>query len=146
MQDQRRGRTWRRNLGEHHHSGSYRGRSLHQIRVELVTVGDLVLDARLLAVVASVREALVNAGKHAGVAEVSCYIEVTNCEVVAYVRDRGQGFDQDAVEPDRHGISRSIRGRMIRVGGSVEIESTSGEGTEVRLLLPLPGRTEATTP
>ena len=146
MQDQRRGRTWRRNLGEHHHSGSYRGRSLHQIRVELVTVGDLVLDARLLAVVASVREALVNAGKHAGVAEVSCYIEFTNCEVVAYVRDRGQGFDQDAVEPDRHGIIRSIRGRMIRVGGSVEIESTSGEGTEVRLLLPLPGRTEATTP
>ena len=50
-----------------------------------------------------------------------------------YVRDRGAGFDVEAVASDRRGLAESIRGRMERVGGVARIVSTPGEGTEVEL-------------
>jgi signal transduction histidine kinase len=49
------------------------------------------------------------------------------------------GFDPQAVDPSRHGVRGSIIGRMERHGGRAEIISTPGEGTEVRLSLPLAG-------
>ena len=54
-----------------------------------------------------------------------------------FVRDRGSGFDPDAVAPDRHGLADSIRTRMRRHGGTVRLRSAPGEGTEVRLTMPL---------
>jgi signal transduction histidine kinase len=53
------------------------------------------------------------------------------------VTDQGTGFEPDAVPADRKGISESIRSRVERVGGEVEIESELGEGTEVILRLAL---------
>jgi signal transduction histidine kinase len=51
------------------------------------------------------------------------------------VRDRGAGFDPEAVAADRRGVAESIRGRMERVGGTARIVSVPGEGTEVELEL-----------
>jgi len=53
-----------------------------------------------------------------------------------YVRDRGHGFDPDAVSEDRQGIAQSIRARMARVGGSAVIRSAPGQGAEVQLSMP----------
>jgi signal transduction histidine kinase len=53
-----------------------------------------------------------------------------------FVRDRGSGFDVAAVPPDRRGLRDSVTGRLARWGGSAEIRSTPGEGTEVELSLP----------
>jgi len=50
------------------------------------------------------------------------------------VRDRGAGFDPNAVAADRRGLAESIRGRMERVGGSAHIVSALGEGTDVELV------------
>ncbi|BCJ60274.1 hypothetical protein Jiend_36960 [Micromonospora endophytica] len=47
------------------------------------------------------------------------------------------GFDPDTVEHHRHGVRGSIVGRMKRHGGRAEIRSEPGEGTEVRLILPI---------
>jgi signal transduction histidine kinase len=41
------------------------------------------------------------------------------------------------VASDRHGLRDSIVDRMQRHGGSAQIKSRSGEGTEVRLTQPL---------
>ena len=46
-----------------------------------------------------------------------------------------RGFDLDAVPTDRHGVRSSIIDRMQRHGGSAEVRSAPGEGTEVRLHL-----------
>jgi signal transduction histidine kinase len=54
----------------------------------------------------------------------------------AFVRDRGKGFDPETVAPDRRGLAESVRGRITRLGGTAEIESAAGEGTEIRLFLP----------
>ena len=108
----------------------------HRIRVESVVVGDCPLDAGLQAVVDACGEALTNAGKHSGVASVSLYVEVDPEAVTAFVRDRGKGFDPATVPEDRRGIADSIRGRLQRHGGTADLVSSPGQGTEVRLRLP----------
>lgn len=106
------------------------------IGVDTVVVGDCDVDPDVAALVAAAREAMVNAGKHAGVETVSLYAEVEPEQVSVFVRDRGVGFDPARVKDDRHGVQGSIVGRMERHGGKVEIVSTPGEGTEIRLYLP----------
>jgi len=108
----------------------------YAVSVQSVVVGDSSLDPQLAALVQAAREAMVNAAKHAGIAEVSLYVEVEADEVHVFVRDRGAGFDPDAVSPDRHGLADSIHGRMERNGGSVRLRTAPGEGTEVQLQMP----------
>ncbi|GGP58656.1 ATP-binding protein [Saccharothrix coeruleofusca] len=113
------------------------------LTVSQVVVGDCDLDHNLLAMVQAAREAMVNAAKHAGVAEISVYGEVEPEQVAVFVRDRGKGFDPDLVSADRHGLADSIRGRMDRHGGEVRLRTAPGEGTEVQLRMPR--KTEAGT-
>lgn len=105
-------------------------------QVDLVHVGDVARDDRVDALVAAAREAIVNAAKHAGGA-VSVYAECTDDQVEVFVRDRGKGFDVDAVPDDRLGLRESVHARMARVGGSARVRSEVGEGTEVALTLPV---------
>ncbi|WP_235877154.1 ATP-binding protein [Saccharopolyspora terrae] len=106
------------------------------ITVQQVVVGDCEVDDRLTAQLNAAREALVNAAKHAGVSEVSAYAEVEPELVSVFVRDRGAGFDPDAVPDDRHGLADSIRGRMQRHGGKVKVRTSPGQGTEVAMEMP----------
>jgi signal transduction histidine kinase len=108
----------------------------HGVDIDLVCVGDCPFNEPLRAVVSATREALVNAAKHAGTGKVDVYVEVTPSAVEVFVRDRGVGFDPSDVPEDRRGVRGSIVDRMDRHGGSSEIRSTPGEGTEVRLRLP----------
>lgn len=106
------------------------------IRVEAIVVGDLDLDEDLRALVAACSEATLNAARHSGVDEVSVYVEVEDSQVSAFIRDGGAGFDRHAVPDDRRGIADSIVHRMERRGGSAQIRSEPGRGTEVVLHLP----------
>ena len=108
----------------------------HGIAVQVVMVGDCDLDEALRALLDAAREATVNAAKWSGADQVSVYAEVETDTVMLYVRDRGCGFDPDAVPVDRQGIARSIRARMARFGGSATIRSAPGEGAEVQLSVP----------
>ena len=114
----------------------------YDVRIELVTVGDALVDDRVAALVAATREAVVNAAKHAG-APASVYAEVSEAEVEVNVKDRGRGFDPAAVGPDRHGVSESIVARVQGAGGRAVVRSAPGEGTEVRLVLPREGGGDA---
>ncbi|HWG23807.1 PspC domain-containing protein [Actinospica sp.] len=105
----------------------------HGARLEVVSVGDAPLDPQLEACVAAAREAMVNAAKYAPEAPISVYAELADDRVEVFVKDRGPGFDLDAVAPDRMGVRQSILGRMRRHGGQAEIRTAPGEGTEVRL-------------
>jgi signal transduction histidine kinase/phage shock protein PspC (stress-responsive transcriptional regulator) len=107
----------------------------YAVTVETVVVGDADVDDTLSALIQAAREALVNAAKHAGVAEVSLYAEVEPEQVTVFVRDRGVGFDLDEVPADRHGVAGSIVGRMERHGGRAAVRTTPGQGTEVELTM-----------
>jgi signal transduction histidine kinase len=108
----------------------------HGIAVQVVLVGDCELDDALRALLDAAREATVNSAKWSGADQVSVYAEVEPDTVMLYVRDRGRGFDPDAVPEGRQGIAQSIRARMARFGGSAVVRSAPGEGAEVQLSMP----------
>jgi signal transduction histidine kinase len=103
------------------------------VAVELVTVGTGPLDGPALAVLGAVREALTNAGKHAGVRQVSAFVEAADGELLALVRDRGRGFDPALVPAGRRGIADSIEARLRQHGGTAQVRAAVGAGVEVEL-------------
>jgi phage shock protein PspC (stress-responsive transcriptional regulator)/signal transduction histidine kinase len=107
----------------------------HGVPVDVVAVGDRRLDERSQALVAAAREAVLNAVKFAPDAAISVYAEVRGDHAEVFVRDRGPGFDLDAVPPDRRGLRESVLGRMERHGGRAAIHTRPGEGTEVELVM-----------
>jgi signal transduction histidine kinase len=109
---------------------------LHGVRIDVASAGDTALRDDVSPVVLAAREAMANAAKFSGADEIAVYADVDDDRVSVFVRDRGVGFDRDAIGADRHGISESIEGRMRRVGGSAVVTSAPGEGTEVELTLP----------
>jgi signal transduction histidine kinase len=114
---------------------------VHGLPIEVVPVGDCPLDDHVSAMVLAAKEAMVNASKFSGAPRMQVFSEVEDDHVTVFVRDRGAGFDPDAVGDDRRGIAESIVGRMARHGGHAEVRSTPGDGTEVELTL-----TRASTP
>jgi len=121
---------------------AYDVETAHGVPVDVVNVGDCPLDDDLSAMLAAGREAMVNAAKWSGAPSVSVFTEVERKRISVFVRDRGSGFDPDGAPADRQGIATSIRGRMERIGGSVTIRSTAGEGA--RSSSPWPARTDRT--
>lgn len=108
----------------------------------LVTVlvpGDLppLEPATVHALTGAVGEALTNAGKHGPARRIVVYVEETETGgLFCSVKDDGPGFDP-ATTPPGIGVTRSIRGRVEEAGGTAEVVSAPGEGTEVRMQLPL---------
>jgi phage shock protein PspC (stress-responsive transcriptional regulator) len=123
-------------LGEALEAMAARVEEHHAVSVDVVVVGDCVMDDRLLALVEACGEAALNAARHSGDAAVSVFVEVGPDRVEAYVRDRGRGFSPQDVGNDRHGIAHSIRARIDRAGGTTVISSRPGDGTEVHLWIP----------
>lgn len=111
----------------------------HGVKVQVVTVGDRPSSETLRPLVNATREAVTNSAKHAGTDLVDLYVEVSPMAADVFVRDRGVGFSLDSVADDRFGVRRSIIDRMERHGGTAEVRSAPGEGTEVRLHMPLDG-------
>ncbi len=109
--------------------------ALSGAKVEVVSVGDCALDERGEAVAAAVREAMLNAAKFGGDGPVSVFAELGEERIDVFVRDRGAGFEVDAVPAARRGVRESIIGRMRRAGGAATIRSSPGGGTEVELTI-----------
>ncbi len=111
---------------------------VYGLRVDQVVVGgDGPVGDAGEAVLGAVREALVNVAKHAGVDTADVFVENDGRTLSAFVRDRGRGFDPDAVGGDRHGLAQSIRHRVESRGGTVRVRSTLGRGTEIGIEMPL---------
>ncbi len=111
----------------------------HGVKVEVVTVGDTEdLDPNAIeGLVAATQEAVTNAAKHAQVAKIDVYAERRPDAVEVFVRDAGVGFDPASIDDDRQGVRSSIIDRMARYGGSANVHSEPGQGTEIELIQPL---------
>jgi len=81
------------------------------------------------------QEALTNARRHSGAGNVEVRLSEDGDELVAEVVDDGRGFEPGI--PPGVGL-RSMRERAAALGGKLEIENQVGQGTRVRLRVPLP--------
>jgi signal transduction histidine kinase len=88
------------------------------------------------AVLRVVREALTNAVKHARPSRVVLRVrDAGGGRAVLSVSDDGAGFDP-ARAAERHGMGLDLmRERVTELGGELQLESTPGEGTTVRITL-----------
>jgi signal transduction histidine kinase len=109
----------------------------YRISVELVATGNAPLSPALEAMVRAAREAVVNAAKHADVGRIDVFLEVGGGRAEMFVRDRGSGYDPEAVSDDRRGVRDSIVARMERSGGRATVRTGPDRGTEVRLEMPI---------
>ncbi|GCB50124.1 MacS family sensor histidine kinase [Streptomyces sp. NL15-2K] len=90
---------------------------------------------------AAVGAALDNVRKHVGEhARAWILVEDEPDEVIVTVRDDGPGIPEgrlaQAEGEGRLGVALSIRGRLRELGGSAEVISVPGQGTEVELKVP----------
>ncbi|MFY9824348.1 MAG: two-component regulator propeller domain-containing protein [Thermoanaerobaculia bacterium] len=84
------------------------------------------------------KEALHNAGKHAQAQKVWIEVVATGRDLLAEVRDDGVGFETGNGHSGHSGNGlRNLRERAARLGGTLAVDSTPGEGTRVRLSLRL---------
>jgi len=82
-----------------------------------------------------IREALTNARQHSGAKSVVVTLKVEGSDLVAEIKDDGQGFEMEGTAGV--GLS-SMQERAAIVDGELEIESEVGKGTSVRLRVPVP--------
>ena len=78
------------------------------------------------------REALCNAAKHARAQRLGLVLEVDPESVTLRVADDGQGFDPSQPYPGHFGL-QSMRERAAAVGGTFDLISAPGRGTEVHV-------------
>ncbi|NGO39632.1 hypothetical protein G4L39_09525 [Limisphaera ngatamarikiensis] len=87
----------------------------------------------------AVHEAFTNALKHSGASRVELRLECTPETMTWIVRDNGHGFEPAPAGPGRTGCGlQNLHTRMAELGGSCTVSSHPGQGTEIRLRLPLP--------
>ncbi len=88
----------------------------------------------------AIRELLINAAKHADARRVSVTLGREGDELCASIEDDGVGMDPANATGKGFGLF-SIHERLRHVGGSMQIASAPGAGTQIRLRAPLHHRT-----
>lgn len=86
----------------------------------------------------AVRELLINVAKHAGVRQAEVRLQCDGGVLTVTVSDGGVGFaPADAVRSRRTLGLASVRERLSYIGGSFELRSIPGDGTQATLRAPL---------
>jgi signal transduction histidine kinase len=83
-----------------------------------------------------VQEALRNCEKHSQAKSVDVHVKQTDAGLIVEVRDDGVGFSKQRRSPASLGVL-GMRERAASLNGELSIVSTAGQGTAVRLELPL---------
>lgn len=105
-----------------------------------LTVGDIPPRAALpvkITLYRVLQESLANSFRHAGACPKRVSIAAADGHVLVEVADRGPGFDPQHASADGHLGLAGIRERVEILGGTFELQAAPGQGTLVRVCLPL---------
>jgi len=110
------------------------------INAQLTIDGDITLDPGAeLQLVRIIQESLANVRKHSRATAVTVDVRRQGGQLVVTISDDGVGFNPAArakSEFPRFGIS-TMQERAATIGGELQIDSTPGQGTTIRLQVPL---------
>ena len=109
------------------------------IEIEYATKGQRVLlpQATVYQIVMVVREALLNAVRHANPSKVRLSIAFTRSEIEIEIADDGRGFDMSAPLEGSHFGMSVMRERIQHLEGKLRVESSIGHGTRITISIPL---------
>ncbi len=94
-----------------------------------------------------VRGALSNAYRHSGATQVAVSAAIEHSSLILRVSDNGVGFDSQAIErfiESGHYFFYDVETRARQLKGELAVDSSRGQGTELRVVLPLPGHIRRT--
>jgi two-component system, NarL family, sensor histidine kinase UhpB len=106
------------------------------IQTDIAATDGMLSPEAELALYRIIQEALSNVARHSGAASARVDLEITRQAVQAVVSDTGRGF---SVEEEMASGGLGLFGMQERgayLGGMVEIESSPGHGTRVRVTIP----------
>jgi signal transduction histidine kinase len=85
------------------------------------------------------QEAITNAVRHAGPTTVTVHLDYRADTVLLNITDEGVGFEPGDVLGNSvgHFGLRGLRGRAAKIGGVLTVESSSGKGTSIEIIVPL---------
>ncbi|MHB8574449.1 MAG: sensor histidine kinase, partial [Dehalococcoidia bacterium] len=132
----------------------------HQIPTSLRTdeAADQLSPLAALQLFRFIQEALTNVRKHAGARGATITLTSTSLDQLSVViADDGQGFTPGSQNSQRNGKARplgltSMRERVKALGGTFQVHSQPGSGTQVTAIIPIPqmrrenGRAALATP
>jgi signal transduction histidine kinase len=83
------------------------------------------------------QEGMRNVLSHSGAAHVGLAVAVEDGRAKIVLRDDGRGFDPDSLAPGGHFGLRALESLTEDAGGSFELRSRPGDGTEIRATVPI---------
>ncbi len=89
------------------------------------------------------REALSNAVRHSGGNQLDVFLECDAHRVTLSIRDNGQGFEPGVSPVGDHNGLANMRQRAETLSADLSIHSAPGQGTEVRVVVPVNAPREA---
>jgi PAS domain S-box-containing protein len=84
------------------------------------------------------QESLTNIRRHAGATEVVSELKVNKQQLVLLIRDNGKGFDKRELERKKTLGIMGMEERVLKLGGSLDVQSEPQKGTLVKVVLPYP--------
>ena len=88
------------------------------------------------------QESLTNVARHAGATRVTAVLELNGNDLILTISDNGKGFSVSNVESKKTLGLFGMKERTQEMGGKYDIVSTPGDGTTVRISVPVTAPTE----
>lgn len=104
--------------------------------VDLMVLKPVLTETQATVLFRCAQESLTNVARHSGAREVRISLEEADDNYVLEIVDNGLGFDMASPKVARFGLA-GIRERMLSVGGAATVESSPGNGTRIRVTLPI---------
>ena len=82
------------------------------------------------------QEALSNIEKHSNAVQARMRLQFSSNKLCMTIEDNGKGFDPEQTAPGHFGIIGLVE-RAKLLGGSLDLETGMGEGTRIRVIVPL---------
>jgi two-component system sensor histidine kinase DegS len=90
----------------------------------------------------AIQELLTNAIRHSQATQVKVQVDMAENNVRVTVDDNGKGFDVETLDEKSNLGLKVIRDRVEMLGGYMEVDSVSGQGTRVTFQLPAASNAE----
>jgi PAS domain S-box-containing protein len=112
-----------------------------QVTLDLVDIDHLFSREAQINLYRIFQEILTNVSKHASATQVSVVVKEKNGDITFRVRDNGKGFELNKVRERKfntRGVGlTAMTERIHMLGGTFEVHSQPGEGTEIRIRVPI---------